>query len=68
MFSLNSTGSFFKDLYYCPCLYECLNKYVTGVISLLFVILFGVAIYNIRRNRSMQVDVRDKLLLTIALI
>lgn len=63
-----STGSFFKDLYYCNCIYDCSMKYLCGVIALFFVVLYGVAVFHIRKNRSFQVDLRDKLLISTALL
>lgn len=51
----------------CTNLYDCLTKYVIGGISLIFVVLYGHACIRINRKRTVDLDVRDKMLLSIAL-
>lgn len=45
----------------------CYLKYSCIVFSLLFVVIFGAAVFRIKRNKTVYLDIRDKLLLRIAL-
>ena len=65
---LSEYDTFWEDLYECSCLYECLLKYVCGGISLIFVILYLIALIRIQQKKaSLEFDVRDKILLSIVL-
>ena len=55
------------NIYECSCLYTCMLKYSMGCGSILFVILYSVAIWRVNRHKSYELDVRDKILLSIAL-
>ena len=59
--------SFVESIYICDSPFVCYSKYVCGFISLFFVFLISSAVINLNRTRSMQVDIRDKLLLSVAL-
>jgi len=64
---LSQYESFWEDIYMCQNRYDCLNKYVIGGVSLIFVFLYSQALKRIKRKNSVDLDVRDKLLLSIAL-
>ncbi|CDW74644.1 UNKNOWN [Stylonychia lemnae] len=64
---LSRYETFWEDVYMCQNVYDCLNKYVIGGISLIFVALYSQAIKRIKKKNSVDLDVRDKLLLSIAL-
>ena len=65
---LSEYDSFWEDLYECSCFYECLLKYVCGGISLVFVVLYAIALIRIQQKKaSLELDIRDKILLSIVL-
>jgi hypothetical protein len=64
---LREYDTFWEDLYMCDCFYSCFLKYLLGLASLLFVILFAQAVVRISRKKTVQLDIRDKILLNIAL-
>ena len=57
-----------EEMYKCENLEECLIKYVIGGVSLIFVVLYALAIFRIRRKKTLDLDVKDQILLSIALI
>ena len=52
---------------YCQDLDVCLIKYICGSVSLIFVILYGIAVERMRRKKTLDFDIKDKILLCIAL-
>jgi hypothetical protein len=62
-----SDRTFLESLYVCSCEYECLFKYGCAVVALLFVVVYGTALIRIKKNRTLYLDIRDKLLLSMAL-
>ncbi len=55
------------SIYECGCIYLCSLKYCVGVISILFTVLYSFALWRVNRRKSYELDVRDKILLSIAL-
>ena len=47
--------------------YQFYSKYVCGGISMVFLVLFSIAVRNFRKH-TLEVDMRDKLLLGVALL
>lgn len=48
-------------------MYLCSLKYGVGAVSILFTILYSFAIWRVNRRKAYELDVRDKILLSIAL-
>lgn len=60
--------SLFEEIYYCENIDICLMKYICGGVSLVFVILYGIALTRIRKYREMlELDLKDRILLFLAL-
>ena len=58
--------SMLKEIYYCDCLYDCLFKYLCGVVSIFFIVVYGLALIKLKTNKNFQLDAEDKLLLSIS--
>lgn len=43
--------AFFESIYMCNSTYDCYNKYVCGIIAIIFVILFATAVANFRKSK-----------------
>lgn len=59
-------SSILIEIYHCDCLYDCLFKYLCGIVSIFFIIVYGIAVYKVRTNKNFTLDTEDKLLLSIA--
>jgi hypothetical protein len=60
--------SLLSELYTCKTVELCLIKYICGVTSLIFVVIFSVALKRIRRRQDIfELDFKDRLLLYVGL-
>lgn len=68
-FDHRSYGNFWQNMYMCSCYYDCLLKYVCGVVAFIFMVMYSTAVHRInsKQKRGTFLDTRDKLLLSTAL-
>jgi hypothetical protein len=59
--------SILSEIYECDCLYDCLFKYLCGIVSIFFIIVYGIAAIKVRTNKNFSLDKEDRLLLSLAL-
>jgi hypothetical protein len=68
--SSNSTQEeigFVESIYYCESTEKCMIKYTCGGLSLVFMILYAIAVNRMRRKKTLEIDVKDQILLCLAL-
>ena len=58
--------SFLASVYSCASTEICLIKYVCGGVSLVFVILFAIAVIRVKRKKTLDLDLKDQILLSLA--